>query len=117
LDLETRTVVASFDVGSDPDVLAYDARIHRMYVAGEAGVVSVFNAEAGVVTIRAEALVGANEHVVGVAPGTHQVFFPLRNVGGPTMLRIMAPTPWCPRPNTPRSDRHACSFPDEFVDS
>lgn len=93
LDLDTRTVVAVFDVGADPDVLAYDPGAHTLYVAGEAGVVSVFHAEAGVVTKRAEALVGANAHVVAVDPGTHQVFFPLMNLGGRTMLRVMVPTP------------------------
>jgi YVTN family beta-propeller protein len=47
LDLESKTIIAAFDVGKDPDVLAYDASLGYLYVAGEAGVVSLFKIESG----------------------------------------------------------------------
>ena len=47
LDLQTRKVTASFDVGDDPDVMAYDPGLHYVYVAAESGVVSTFKVEAG----------------------------------------------------------------------
>lgn len=43
LDLETRKVSASFDVGEDPDVLAYDPTLGYLYVAAESGVVTYRN--------------------------------------------------------------------------
>src|SRR5215469_4177891 len=41
-DLETRKVTVAFEVGEDPDVLAYDPELHYVYVAAESGPVSVF---------------------------------------------------------------------------
>jgi DNA-binding beta-propeller fold protein YncE len=91
LDLQTRKITASFDVGSGPDVLAFDTGLHRLYVAGEAGFVSIFNVEAGNATKIGEALVGPHAHVVGVDSVTHQAYFPLMNLDGRTVLRIMRP--------------------------
>ena len=39
-------VAQSFDVGSDPDVLAFDPANALLYVAGERGVVSMFRIKA-----------------------------------------------------------------------
>jgi len=93
LDLATRKVVETFEVGKDPDVLAYDPGLHRLYVAGEAGIVSLFQLEAGTVSRRGEAFIAANAHVVAVVPETHEVFFPLRDVGHRPVLRIMQAQP------------------------
>ena len=91
LDLDTRKVSASFEVGEDPDVLAYDPGLGNLYVAGEAGVVSVFRAQGGQVAKVAETLLGPNAHVVAVDPATHKVYFPLKDLGGRPVLRIMSP--------------------------
>jgi YVTN family beta-propeller protein len=93
LDLHTKQVTASFDLGNDPDVLAFDPGLYQLYVAGEAGVVSTFNVAAGDVSKVGEAFIGPNAHVVAVDPVTHYAYFPLMNLGGRTMLRIMGPTP------------------------
>lgn len=90
LDLETRKVTGSFDVGEDPDVLAYDPTLGYLYVAAESGVVSVFSAHAGRVAKVAETLLGPNAHVVAVDPGTHRTYFPLKNLSGQPVLRIMS---------------------------
>jgi YVTN family beta-propeller protein len=91
LDLQTKKVTASFDVGEDPDVLALDSSLHHLYVAGEAGVVSIFNVEADTVSKIGEAFLGPNAHVVAVDPVTHQAYFPLMNLNGRTVLRIVRP--------------------------
>jgi DNA-binding beta-propeller fold protein YncE len=91
VDLEARKVTASFAVGEGPDVLAYDPGLKYLYVAAESGIVQVFRAESGELTPLGGGLVGPDAHVVAVDPATHGVFFPLRNVGGQPVLRIMSP--------------------------
>jgi DNA-binding beta-propeller fold protein YncE len=91
LDLDTRKVTASFEVGEDPDVLAYDPDLHYVYVAAESGPVSVFKTQSGQVSKVGSVEIGPNAHVVAVDPGTHKSYFPLKNLGGQTALRVMSP--------------------------
>ncbi|CAN7805399.1 YncE family protein [Paraburkholderia hospita] len=91
VNLLTREVVQSFDIGGDPDVLAFDPGPGTLYVAGEAGVVSMFAVGSSTVSKIGEGRVGPNAHVVGVDPSTHRVYFPLKNVDGHPVLRVMAP--------------------------
>lgn len=42
IDLDSKGVVASYVVGSGPDVLAFDQGLHRLYVAAESGDVTSF---------------------------------------------------------------------------
>lgn len=93
LDLETRQVTGSFEVGETPDVLAYDAGLQFLYVAAESGVVSVFKTEPREIKVLGSGRVGPDAHVAAVDPATHKVFFPLKNVGGQPVLRIMSPLP------------------------
>lgn len=90
-DMKTMHVVSSFDVGGDPDVLAFDSGLHHLYVAGEKGVVSVFVAVNGSVTKLGEGFLGDNAHVVAVDPRSHLIYFPLKEVDGHPILRIMQP--------------------------
>jgi DNA-binding beta-propeller fold protein YncE len=92
LDLNTRRTIDSFDVGAGPDVLAYDAALRWLYVAAESGVVSVFELADGRLSKRGEGLLGPNAHVVAVDPISHQSFYPLKDVDGSPVLRVMAPT-------------------------
>jgi YVTN family beta-propeller protein len=91
LDLETRKVTASFNVGDGPDVLAYDPGLRYLYVAAESGTVSVFNAQSRQLSPAGALQIGPNAHVVAVDPDSHWTFFPLKNLGGRTVLRIMSP--------------------------
>jgi len=91
LDLETRRIVETFEVGEDPDVLALDSDRHLLYVAGEAGVISMFSTAGGKTAKVGEGLLGPNAHVVAVEAATHRAYFPLKNLGGKPVLRIMAP--------------------------
>lgn len=90
-NLNSHRVTASFPVGPEPDVLAFDPQLHTLYVAGEQGVVSVFSVTATGVIKTGEGFLADNAHVVVIDPATHLVYFPLRNIGGTPMLRIMRP--------------------------
>jgi len=89
LDHDRQTGIES--VGGDPDVLAFDPGISRLYVAAETGVVSVFDVAGGAVHKLGEGRLAARAHTVAVDPRTHRVFFPLENVGGRAVLRVMQP--------------------------
>lgn len=91
VDLPSHKVVQSFPIGDDADVLAYDTELHTLYVAAETGTVSLFKLEAGRTSKLGEARVDPNAHVVAIDSSTHRVYFPLKDVGGKTVLRIMAP--------------------------
>ena len=91
LDLRTMQVSQSFHLGRGPDVLAVDSSSHTVYVAGEQGVVSMFRIDADKVTQLAEGALGPNAHVVYVDATTHRSYFPLKNVDGHPLLRVMAP--------------------------
>ncbi|MEO7208585.1 MAG: YncE family protein [Steroidobacteraceae bacterium] len=89
LDLESKKIIASFSVGADPDVLAYDSSLGYLYVAGEAGIVSLFKLAGGQTSKIGEGLLGPNAHVVAADSVSHLSYFPLKDVGGKTILRIM----------------------------
>ena len=73
-------------VGDDPDVLADDAGLGRLYVAAESGIVAAFATDADGVRPLGRALVGRNAHIVAVDPHTHHAFFPILGDRGPFML-------------------------------
>ena len=91
LDLRTRQVMRSFDLGHDPDVLAYDPGLALLYVASESGTVSLFQLKAGVVSKLGEGFMAPNAHVVAVDALTHRAYFPIRSLGGHPVLRITEP--------------------------
>ncbi len=80
-----------FPVEPDPDVLAFDSELNLLYVACESGGVSVFKADNGKLTKLGDADVGPNSHTVAVDSKTHKAYFPLKNLNGAPVLRIMAP--------------------------
>jgi DNA-binding beta-propeller fold protein YncE len=91
VDLKTMKILSTYQVGEDPDVLAYDPDLKRLYVSAESGTVTIFQNQG-----ESLALLGSLEmphaHTVSVDPKTHLVYFPLENVGGRPILRIMQPT-------------------------
>jgi DNA-binding beta-propeller fold protein YncE len=93
LDLNTKQVTARFDTGDSPDVLAFDTGLHRLYVASESGVVNVFDEQNRALTPKASGKLADNAHTVAVVQATHLVYFPLENVDGHPVLRIMEPKP------------------------
>lgn len=93
LDLTSRRVMASFEVGDDPDVLAYYVGKGWLYVASESGVVSLFSVTKAAVARLGEGMLGPHAHVVAVDPATHRAYFPLKDLQGHTALRVMQPRP------------------------
>lgn len=93
LDLQSKQVTARFDTGDTPDVLAFDQGLQRLYVASESGVVSIFDEQNRTLTLKASAKLADNAHTVAVDQATHRVYFPLQNVDGHPVLRIMDAKP------------------------
>ncbi|HEY0396099.1 MAG TPA: hypothetical protein VGD01_16510 [Candidatus Elarobacter sp.] len=91
LDMKTGAVTGSGGVGIGVDVLALDAARHRLYVASESGVVSVYDVGNGHLERIAQAFLHLNAHVVAVNRATHRVYFPLQNVDGRPVMRVMQP--------------------------
>ena len=87
-DLETKKATATLSVGADPDVLAFDPGLHRLYVSAESGVISIFDERDRGLQKVGEGLFAPNAHSVAVDPSTHRVYFPLQNIGGKPVLRI-----------------------------
>ncbi len=96
VDLTRMRVLATYPVGRDPDVLAFDPGWGRLYVSAESGTVSVFTEQlaAGAVTLHHDGdLYMPHAHTVAVDPRTHLVYFPLENVDGKPILKIMETDP------------------------
>jgi YVTN family beta-propeller protein len=91
VDMESMRVIATHAVGDGPDVLAFDDGLHLLYVASESGVVSVFRQEEKQLVKVGEDLLAPNAHSVAVSGQTHRVYFPLKNVNGHAVLRVMEP--------------------------
>jgi DNA-binding beta-propeller fold protein YncE len=92
LDLRTTRVLQTQMVGVDPDVLDFDPGLQRLYVASESGTVSAFAETSRRLSKLGEAKLAEHAHTVAVDPKTHLVYFPLENIGGRPILRIMRPT-------------------------
>jgi len=91
-DLESKKATATLSVGADPDVLAFDSGLRRLYVSAESGIISVFEErERGLQKI-GEGFFAPNAHSVAVDPNTHRVYFPLQNINGKPVLRIAVPS-------------------------
>jgi DNA-binding beta-propeller fold protein YncE len=91
IDLNTMKIVSTYQVGEDPDVLAFDPGLKRLYVSSESDTVNVFQS-----LRRSLVLLGSftmpHAHTVSVDPTTHLVYFPLENIDGHPILRIMKPS-------------------------
>jgi DNA-binding beta-propeller fold protein YncE len=96
VDLGTSRVTHTYEVARDPDVLAYDAGWRRLYVSSESGGVTVLREvdRPDGLELRQEGdLTMAHAHTVAVDPRSHLVYFPLQDVNGRPVLRIMAGIP------------------------
>jgi DNA-binding beta-propeller fold protein YncE len=91
VDLNTMKVLATHPVGKDPDVLAFDPGLKRLYVSAESGNVFVFR-EDGKTLVDEGHISIPHAHTVCVDPKTHLVYLPLENIDGHPLLRIMQPT-------------------------
>src|SRR5277367_6110093 len=67
VDLKTMKVLSTYQVGVDPDVLAYDPGLRRLYVSAESGTVTIFQNQAESLTLLGSFEM-AQEHPISVDP-------------------------------------------------
>lgn len=90
VDLRARRQTTTLPLPPGIDVLAFDPGLQRLYAASETGMVAVFTVAADrSITEMGRGFLGPNAHSVAVDPATHRVYFPLENVGGRPVLRVM----------------------------
>lgn len=90
VDLVTGEVLDRQPVAHDPDVLAIDTEARRLYVASESGKLSTFDiATATRPRSLGDVFVGRDAHSVAVDPATHRLYFPLADVKGKSVLRVL----------------------------
>lgn len=89
-DLKTKKLLSVHQVGDDPDVLAFDPGLKLLYVAAESGNVTVFHLTGHTLHLLGH-LYMPHAHSVSVDPNTHLVYFPLQDIDGHALLRIMQP--------------------------
>jgi DNA-binding beta-propeller fold protein YncE len=92
-DLKTMKLVSVHQVGDDPDVLAFDSGLGRLYVSAESGTVAVLEKSNRDLRSLGQFHM-PHAHTVAVDSNSHLVYFPLESIAGHPLLRIM-------QPNTP----------------
>jgi DNA-binding beta-propeller fold protein YncE len=96
IDLRTMQTAATLRTAEDPDVLALDTALGRLYVGCESGAVSIFEERftKGEGTLASLGEYRApHAHSVSVDPTTHRVYVPLQDVNGKPTLRILEARP------------------------
>ncbi len=92
VDLRSGAIIGRQPLGHDPDVLEIDPGQHRLYVASESGMLSSFDiANAREPRALGDVFVGNNAHSVAVDAESHRLYFPLADVKGRMLLRILEP--------------------------
>ena len=91
VDLRNHRQIAAASVGDNPDVLAYDSGLGRLYVAAESGIVTVFSTTPTRLHKLGQAHLADKAHSIAVDPTTHLAFFPLERDPNKPGLRIMKP--------------------------
>jgi len=92
VDLDNGKITADLAIGHDPDVLAADPGLKRLYIASESGILSVIDTRDAMKPVKlGDVMVEANAHSVAVDPVTHHLFLPLRDRDGKAVMRILAP--------------------------
>jgi DNA-binding beta-propeller fold protein YncE len=92
MELGSGKELSHLPLGHDPDVLAIDPARKRLYVASESGNLSTFDiANPAAPVALGDIFIGKGAHSVAVDPGTHQLYFPLADANGKSVMRILAP--------------------------
>lgn len=96
VELDSMRLTHTYSVAKSPDVLAFDPGWRRVYVSSESGGVTVLreiDTPNGVALRHEGDLIMPHAHTVAVDPRTHLVYFPLQEVNGRPLLRIMIGEP------------------------
>ncbi|WP_406234175.1 YncE family protein [Nocardia sp. NBC_01009] len=93
VDLAHRAVTGHYKVGDTPDVLAYDAGAHRLYVAAESGWVSLFDRRDATTVAVGSTHLADGAHSLALDPDTHRSYVPIpKGPGGGPVLWEFEPT-------------------------
>lgn len=90
-NLQKKRVTGIHSIGDDPDVLAFDPTLRRLYIASESGVVTVFKVHGKDLVKIGEGYLAFEAHSVAV-DSEDRVYFDLQNIGRHPVLGVMAPT-------------------------
>ena len=82
VDMNTWRVTATAIVGVEPDVLAFDRRAGRLYVAAESGWVTVLQRHGHRLRVIYSNYLANDAHVVAVDPATGRSYFPVLSASG-----------------------------------
>jgi DNA-binding beta-propeller fold protein YncE len=86
---KTMQVSSTYPVGNGPDVMAFDPELHRLYVASESGILSIFDQQGDRIAKLEDIRVDPSAHTVAVDPHSHRVYLPLEKVGNRPVLRVL----------------------------
>jgi len=91
-DLDLHRVVASVPVGFGADSVAYDSEMHRIYVTGLFGHLSVVTQETPDSYKVADSIhLHFNAHTLAIDPGSHLLFVGYASFGGPARVAVFTP--------------------------
>lgn len=103
--LDEKKVTGTSPLPEGTDVLALDRALGRVYAASSSGYAGAYDITAARELARLmPTLVGPNAHSVAVDPKTHYVYFPLEDVGGRPLIRVMKPKVTAASPPDRRSN-------------
>jgi Uncharacterized conserved protein len=88
VDLRSRSLLRSYQLPEDPDVLALDTERRLLFVAAESGSIAVF-ATRGDSLIPLRTYRTPHAHSIAIDPATHLLYIPLEDLAGRPVLRIM----------------------------
>jgi DNA-binding beta-propeller fold protein YncE len=77
VDLTTGQTLGADPVGPQPDVLAYDQTLHRLYVAAESGWVTILDENNRRLSVIGSDHLADGAHVVAVDQCTHRSYYPI----------------------------------------
>jgi hypothetical protein len=86
VDLHTMKVLSTYQVGEDPDVLAYDPGLRSLYVSAKSGAVTIFQSMARALLYSAPWR--SCTYGIGRSKDPSRLL-PLENIDGYPVLRIM----------------------------
>ena len=91
-DLNLHRVIATVPVGFGPDSVAYDAELHRIYVTGLVGRLSVVSQDGGSAYHVADSIdLHFNAHTLAIDPATHRLIVGYASLVIPPRLAVFTP--------------------------
>ncbi|MCL4461384.1 MAG: YncE family protein [Nitrospirae bacterium] len=89
VNLDNGRVSSPLSTGESPDVMSWDPKGKRLFVASESGVVSVYQEKRGTLSEISRRFLGKQAHTILFDPRSRLLYLPLENVGGKPILRIL----------------------------